>query len=110
VNGKRTLARIILRLFHELRDAVGSGEVQIDAGRLGDVVRWLTEEYPKLKDVLYNEKGDLRAYALYYVNNKHVNPVELDRQLVDGDVVLVVPPAAGGRQAKTTTALGSLSI
>jgi molybdopterin converting factor small subunit len=83
-------------MFHELRTTVGTGEIQLEATKLGDVAVWLTTEYPTLKEVLFDEKGKPRSYALYYVNNKLVNPVDLQRQLAEGDIVLVVPPAAGG--------------
>ncbi len=91
------MSKVKLRLFHELRTTVGTGEVQIEARRLGDVVDWLTNEHPQLRDVLFYENGKLRNYALFYVNNRLVNPVDLERVLVEGDIVLVVPPALGGR-------------
>jgi molybdopterin converting factor small subunit len=49
-----------------------------------------------VKDLLFDSKGQLRGYIFFYVNNTVLNPPDLSRKLNDGDLVLLIPPAAGG--------------
>jgi len=45
---------------------------------------------------LIDAKGKLRSYTMFYINNTPQNPPELARKLNDGDLILLVPTAAGG--------------
>ena len=85
-----------VRLFHELRETVGQSELEIEADTLSDVVESLINRHSSLKEVFYDSKGILRGYALFYVNNRVQNPPDLATKLKNGDLVLLIPPAAGG--------------
>lgn len=89
-------SRIRVRLFHELRSSVGMSEVELEANTLNDVLQSLISKHSSLKELLFDSKGELRRYILFYVNNLVQNPPNLSRKLNDGDLVLLVPPAAGG--------------
>lgn len=89
-------ARVKVRLFHELRDQVGESEIEIEATTMNDVVQSLIKKQSTVKDLLFDSQGRLRGYILFYVNNAVLNPPDLARKLNDGDLVLLVPPAAGG--------------
>ena len=89
-------ARVKVRLFHELRDQVGESEIEIEATTMNDVVQSLIKKQSTVKDLLFDSQGRLRSYILFYVNNAVLNPPNLARKLNDGDLVLLVPPAAGG--------------
>lgn len=89
-------ARVKVRLFHELRNRVGVSEIELEAGTLNEVVQSLVERNPAVKELLFNTHGRVRGYTLFYVNNTVQNPLDLSRKLSDGDLVLLVPPAAGG--------------
>ena len=89
-------ARVKVRLFHELRASVGRSEIVLEADTLNDVVQSLINKNGAVKDLLFDSRGDLRGYTLFYVNNTVLNPPDLSRKLNDGDLVLLVPPAAGG--------------
>jgi molybdopterin synthase sulfur carrier subunit len=93
----RELSRKVkVRLFHELRASVGESEVELEADTLNDVVESLIRKNGAIKDLLFDSQGQLRAYIQFYVNNSVQNPPDLSRKLNDGDLVLLVPPAAGG--------------
>ncbi len=89
-------ARIKVRLFHELRTSVGQSEIELEADTLNDIVQLLINKPGAVKDMLFDPQGELRGYTLFYVNNTALNPPDLSRKLNDGDLVLLVPPAAGG--------------
>ena len=89
-------ARVKVRLFHELRASVGESEIELQANTLNEVVQTLIDRSGAVKDLLFDSQGQLRGYTLFYVNNMVQNPPDLSRKLNDGDLVLLVPAAAGG--------------
>ena len=88
--------RVRVRLFHELRSIIGQSELEIEASTINDVFDSLIRKEQGLKAILYDSNGHLRGYTLIYVNNKVLNPPDLFRKLNDGDLILLIPPAAGG--------------
>jgi MoaD family protein len=88
--------RVKVRLFHELRNLLGQSEIELEASTLNDVVESLTNKQSTVKDLLFDSDGSLRRYTLFYVNNVVIDPADLTRKLNDRDIVLLVPPAAGG--------------
>lgn len=89
-------ARVKVRLFHELRANVGESEIELQADTLNEVVQTLIDRSGSVEDLLFDSQGQLRGYTLFYVNNVVQNPPDLSRKLNDGDLVLLVPAAAGG--------------
>ena len=88
--------KVRVRLFHELRETVGQSELEIDANTLSDVVESLINRQGSLKELFFDSKGFLRGYILFYLNNRVQNPPNLATKLNNGDLVLLIPPAAGG--------------
>jgi molybdopterin converting factor small subunit len=89
-------AKVRVRLFHELRNQLRQGELELEANTLNDVIESLITKQRTVKDLLFDSNGMLRRYTLFYVNNMVLDPPNLARKLNDGDLVLLVPPAAGG--------------
>lgn len=89
-------AKIRVRLFHELRASVGESEIELEADTLNGVLQTLINRNRAVNDLLFDSQGQLRGYTLFYINNTVQNPPDLSRKLNDGDLVLLVPPAAGG--------------
>ena len=90
------VAKVRVRLFHELRNELGRSEIELEAATLKEVVQSLINMHSAVKNLLFDSHGRLRGYTLFYVNNTVLNPPDLARKLNDGDLVLMVPPAAGG--------------
>lgn len=87
---------IRVRLFHELRTSMGQSEIELEADTLNDVVETLISKDISIRGLFFDAHDKLRAYITYYVNNTALNPPDLSRKLNDGDLVLLVPTAAGG--------------
>ena len=90
------VAKVRVRLFHELRNQLGQSQIEIEAATLKDVIQSLINMRSAMKNLLFDPHGKLRGYTLFYVNNSVLNPPDLARKLNDGDLVLLVPPASGG--------------
>lgn len=88
--------KVMVRLFHELRAAIGRSELELEADTLNDVVESLIIKQGSLKDLFFDSNGDLRCHVLFYVNNKVQNPPDLHMKLRNDDTILLIPPAAGG--------------
>ena len=84
----RQLITVTVRLFAAYREAVGRGELLIEApdrARINWLVGEVLRRHPELKGRL--------SRAAYAVNRNHVDQ---DRVLADGDEVVFIPPVSGG--------------
>ncbi len=90
------VAKVKVRVFHELRTSIGESELEFQADTLKQVIEALIRRNGSVKDILYDPKGHLRAWISFYLNNVVQNPPDMSRKLNDGDLVLLVPAAAGG--------------
>jgi len=85
-----------VRLFHELRSALGKSELELEVTTLNDVIESLISRDQSVKTLFFDSNGKLRGYTMIYINNMAQNPPELSSNLNDGDLILLVPTAAGG--------------
>jgi MoaD family protein len=91
------VAKVKVRLFHELRTAAGGGEITLDAGNVGELLRILGEKYGRTpRNVLFDGEGHLREYVFVYINNVLQKPLDMSVPLKHGDIILVIPPVSGG--------------
>jgi len=75
---------------------LGQSELELEGETLSDVVDSLISRDQTLKSLFFDRDGRLRSYIGFYINNTAQNPPELARKLNDGDLILLVPAAAGG--------------
>ena len=90
------VARVKVRLFHELLSSVGQSEIGLEADTIGGLLQSLIQINAKVREVIYDGHGCLRGNITFYVNNRIQTPPDLSRKLNDGDLILIVPLAAGG--------------
>lgn len=63
-----------------------------------DVLASLEIKYPGLHERLYDDKGTLRRFINFYVNDEDIRFLQGENTLVkDGDEISVVPAIAGGK-------------
>ena len=79
-----------------MRASIGESEIEVQASSLNEVLQKLINKNGAVKDLLFDTDGQLRGYTLFYVNNAVQNPPDLSMKLNDGDLVLLIPAAAGG--------------
>jgi molybdopterin synthase sulfur carrier subunit len=68
---------------------------------VGEVLQWLTETYPGLKERLRDEQGRVRRFINIYVNDEDIRFIQnLETPLKEGDQISIVPAIAGGSSLK----------
>lgn len=90
-----------VRLFATLRQAAGAKEVEVDL-EAGETVRHalerLVELHPKLKERIFDEKGNLQRSIIILLKGRNIRLEEgLDTVLGEGDYLALFPPVGGGK-------------
>lgn len=72
-------------------------EVELEAGTVFEAIRVLEEQSPGLRNKLTDDKGEIRRFIRLYVNDEDIDKLGgAGAALKDGDVLTIVPAAAGG--------------
>ena len=72
-------------------------EVEVEGKDLRSALGDLEAKFPGMKERLYDEKGALRRFINFYVNEEDVRFLKSeDTPLKDGDELSIVPAIAGG--------------
>ena len=75
----------------------GNAEVSAEGETISEIFSRLDEQYPGIKERLYDEEGNLRRFINIYVNEEDVRFLNGDASSVkDGDEVSIIPAIAGG--------------
>ena len=74
------------------------GEVEVAGTSVKEALADLEKRYPGMKERLYDDKGGLRRFINFYVNDEDIRFLKGDEtSLKDGDEISIVPAIAGGR-------------
>lgn len=72
-------------------------EVQTEALSIHEAMNDLAINFPKLKQHIYDQDGNLRKFMNIYVNDSDIRDLEgIDTLLNDNDEISLVPAIAGG--------------
>lgn len=74
------------------------GEVEVAGATIKEVLANLEKQYPGMKERLYDDKGVLRRFINFYVNDEDIRFLKGDAtSLKEGDELSIVPAIAGGK-------------
>ena len=74
----------------------GNSAVNVHSGTVGAALDDLTEQYPNLRQHLY-EGGELRSFVNIYLNKEDVRHLQgANTAVSDDDTLLIIPSIAGG--------------
>jgi molybdopterin synthase sulfur carrier subunit len=98
---------IDVRIPTPLRKLTGEQDTLKAKGRtVGEVIQWLTETYPGLKERLRDEQGEVRRFINIYVNNEDIRFIQnLETPLKEGDQLSIIPAIAGGSSLRRRVTL-----
>lgn len=75
----------------------GQSSVQVQAATVQGALQSLVDQFPSLRQHLYDEEGDLRSYVNLFVNEDDVRNLQgSDTQLEPDDQLKIIPSIAGG--------------
>ena len=96
-----------VRIPTPLKKLTGEQDIIKAKGRtVGEVIQWLTETYPGLKERLRDEQGEVRRFINIYVNDEDIRFVQnLETPLKEGDQLSIIPAIAGGAYARRRVTL-----
>jgi molybdopterin synthase sulfur carrier subunit len=89
---------VTVRIPTTLRPMSGGNKlVEVEAGRLSDVIARLDGAHPGFADRLLDEDGALRKFVNIFVDDDDVRYLDgLDTAVADGITVSIIPAVAGG--------------
>lgn len=70
--------------------------VEVAGKTVGDCLDHLIEQYPGMREGLFDKKGKLLNVVEVYVNNESAYPEELAKRVQDGDEIHLILMLAGG--------------
>ena len=75
----------------------GVDQIEADSDQLAGALAQLNEQFPGIKERLFNDEGALHRFVNIYVNGEDVRFLSgLETPLKEGDEVSIVPAVAGG--------------
>ncbi len=89
---------VTVRIPTTLRPMSGGNKlVDVEPGRLSDVIAGLEAQHPGFADRLLDDDGALRKFVNIFVDDDDVRYLDgLDTQVADGLTVSIIPAVAGG--------------
>ena len=87
-----------IRIPTPLRPYTNSqAEITVTGETVGAVLSDLTRQHPTLRQHLYSENGELRAFVNVFLNEEDVRHIRgADTPVKDSDRLMIVPSIAGG--------------
>ena len=75
----------------------GKMEITVQGNTVGDAINDLVTQHTHLKQHLYNENGQLRAFVNIFLDGDDVRHLDGENTLIDNNSTLrIVPSVAGG--------------
>ncbi len=87
-----------IRIPTPLRPYTNSqAEVPVTGATVGDALSDLTRQFPNLKQHIYNDGGELRAFVNIFLNDEDIRHIRgAETPVQERDRLMIVPSIAGG--------------
>ncbi|WMW24114.1 ubiquitin-like small modifier protein 1 [Methanolobus sediminis] len=93
------MANIKVKLFANLREIAQTSSLSLTGDSVKEVLFSLTEQYPALKELVFEVGDDVKlcGYINVFLNGNNIKHMEgLDTILNDDDELGIFPPVSGG--------------
>ena len=74
----------------------GKAEVEVTGKNVGECLNNMIQQYPDIKNEIFDEKGNVLNVVEIYVNDESAYPDELAKKVSDGDEIYLTLKLAGG--------------
>jgi molybdopterin synthase sulfur carrier subunit len=74
----------------------GAETCEVTGTTVGECLKSLERQFPKLKDYLFDRQGRLLGLFGVYLNSEGIYPVGLDTPVQDGDEIVILNFIMGG--------------
>lgn len=93
---------VTIEIPYPLRTYVeGKSEVQLAGTSVGQLLRELTQQYPRLTPHIFSDSGQLRKFILVYLNDEDIRyKGGLEAEVYTDSTVKIIPALAGGIMQK----------
>src|SRR5437773_2780812 len=91
--GIRLAPMVVLKLRSPLRELAGAGELEVEAGTVGDAIRGLEAVHPRLAGWVLDDRGELREHVTVFLNGERA---PLNAPVGKGDQMHILPAISGG--------------
>ncbi len=72
-------------------------DVALTGETVGDILRELVDQYPKIQSHIFDDKGQVRRHINLFVNKENIRDLKgLGTPVGEHDIVKVVPSVTGG--------------
>lgn len=87
-----------LRIPTPLRNyTAGQSEITLCGSTVSEAMDDLVEQYPQMRQHIFNEEGELRPFINLFLNEDNINDLEgLETRLGEKDRLMMLPSIAGG--------------
>ena len=77
--------------------AEGQNEISVQGQNVAEALNDLTAQYPQLKQHIFSEAGDLRAFVNLFLGEEDIRHLQgVETPLKDDDRLRIIPSIAGG--------------
>lgn len=89
---------VTVRIPTPLRSLTGNAEeVEATGSSVKEIIDNMESKYPGIKNRLCDEKGEIRRFINFYLNDEDIRFLKnQDTPVKDGDRISIVPAIAGG--------------
>jgi molybdopterin converting factor small subunit len=88
---------VLVRIFYpELSRLVGSNEVRVEGGTVGECLADLIARWPSAGPLLFDRSGVLQKQVYVFVNQEGMQKADFARPVQEKDVLLLAVLALGG--------------
>ena len=95
-----------LRAFTERQS-----EIEVCANTVGEAIKEVSKKYAGIEKHLYKDADNLRDFINVFLGQENIkNKDGLDTKVKDGDLVMLVPAIAGGKDTDTELSKDTMKI
>lgn len=89
-----------IKLFATLRDLAKTKEISVDVKdgqTVAEMIELIRADYPELAEEIVNDSGEMTGLVHVLVHGRHIQWLDgLNTTIKDSDIIVLMPPSAGG--------------